>query len=725
MPTIPRFVSRSARCALCLVILLTLSACPDPEAAPPASGSGGANASATETEAESSTAGPVRPASEQTKAPRNPNERPIPAFEGLTLSGTRLRIADQLGSRLVILIFNPEVDPSAAAARGVVQIARQSAGHNFEVVGVGVGSSRAKLLRFVDEHEIRFPVIDDSGGEITRLLRLRSPLALIGVDADGYMTFGIGGFPEGSDVEQLVVSRLRESLRLPAESKPAAGELYTWPIAPALGVKAMSDGSVLETEELRGRAAVVIYFLHTCPHCHRALAALEEILAQIEEDKRPRLVAVSVQNSPSGVRSMIKDQGLEGLAPYLDPGGDAADRWGVTGGVPVVLVVDPEGRIRHRTMGWDDRRDPGLVRMKLTKAAGARVPMLLDPKGYSGNDVCGVCHEQEYATWQFTSHATAFDTLVTHASDRRTDCVGCHVVGFEETGGYDFTRRPSHLENVGCESCHGRGGPHLSPGAVTDGDYAPVCGTCHNPTHSLGFEYTSFSSRVSHTRIASLSDAERAELADGGGPQRELLPTRADYVGSDACQSCHAAEFETWAASPHGHAVETLEKQGKADQADCLTCHTTAYGKPGGFAVQAAVADQPDLARVGCESCHGPGGDHVGSDAPRVGTILSLGDKCDSCVILKVCGSCHDDVNDPGFEFAVEERIEAQRHGTIPSAATRAGLSAARDEPRPVPHAAAWPPAHGPEHDGRALDLARIAEALERVAPSDPAPGRG
>jgi hypothetical protein len=34
-------------------------------------------------------------------------------------------------------------------------------------------------------------------------------------------------------------------------------------------------------------------------------------------------------------------------------------------------------------------------------------------------------------------------------------------------------------------------------------------------------------------------------------------------------------------------------------------------------------------------------------------------------VILQICGSCHDDANDPGFEFAVQDKIEAQRHGTI------------------------------------------------------------
>jgi hypothetical protein len=55
----------------------------------------------------------------------------------------------------------------------------------------------------------------------------------------------------------------------------------------------------------------------------------------------------------------------------------------------------------------------------------------------------------------------------------------------------------------------------------------------------------------------------------------------------------------------------------------------------------------------------------VAESAVKLGSILSLGDKCDSCVILQICGSCHDDANDPGFEFEVEAKIEKQRHGSI------------------------------------------------------------
>lgn len=639
----------------------------------------GADAASVSNATASASADGIRKAGHEkpTTAPRHPSERPIPAFSGVTLDGRTVDVASLLGARSVLLFVNPEIAEAAAVARAVEGIRSLGADHNFTVVGVGIGSSSDKLVRFVAENGVTFPVIDDSSGSITQKLGLRAPLGIIGVDPEGYMSFVLGHFPKGPDLEAHVDADLREALRLEdASARADDGALFRYAQAPDLGVVEMSSGNVLETKALAGRPAIVIFFLHTCPHCHKALESIRETLAALSEAERPKLVAISIQNDPSAVRSAMKELGLDFFDPYLDPGGKAADAWGITGGVPVVHVLDAEGRIRHRGEGWNGARDAGILRMKVAKLAGARVPMLLDPTGYSGNDVCGVCHELEQATWHYTKHATAYDTLVAHGADRRTDCVGCHVVGFEQPGGFDLLRRPPHLEGVGCESCHGRGGPHLSPGFVKGDAYATVCSTCHNPTHSLGFDYATFHPRVSHAKLAALSDAERAALGTDGGAQRELLPTRAAYVGSEACRSCHAKEFETWSASPHANAVATLEQAGKQSEDDCLKCHTTAFGKPGGFQPGSPVTASPDLARVGCESCHGPGGDHVGERAERVGTILSLGDKCDSCVIQKVCGTCHDKANDPGFEFAVEERIEAQRHGTIESAATRAERAA-------------------------------------------------
>jgi hypothetical protein len=299
--------------------------------------------------------------------------------------------------------------------------------------------------------------------------------------------------------------------------------------------------------------------------------------------------------------------------------------------------------------------------------------MLLHATGYSGNEFCSVCHERENQTWQLTNHARAFDSLVRHGSDRDPECVGCHVVGWGEAGGFSEAAPAVHLENVGCETCHGRGGGHLSEKPPADPpvkpNYEEVCKTCHNPKHSLGFDYASFLPQVSHEanlQLADLSPEERRRILEQRRKPREnLLPSFAEYTGSQACQPCHKEEFATWSKQPHAAAIEKLRAPTETENPECLRCHTTAFGKPGGFPADGRPAEHPDLATVGCESCHGPGGDHNEPEGPKIGNIIAFGDKCDSCVILQVCGSCHDEANDPGFEFELLEKIELQRHGTI------------------------------------------------------------
>jgi peroxiredoxin len=629
---------------------------------------------------------PGKPAT-PTAAPRR--EPPLPSFEGVTLDGRAFAARDLLGKRALLFFFNPDVPEAGPAADAVARVAKEADANNFAVVAVALGAGGSRAREFAKQHGLEIPIVDDGSGAIAGRVQLRAPVALIGVDGDGYVTFFHGGIGPGDvpDAADVVETELRESLRLPALAgaslEPALG---TRAPAPPFSMEPLGGGEKHDSKSLAGKPYILIFFLYTCPHCHHALEFLKTELAKLPEATRPKLVGISVGGAASAVTEKLKADGLDFFPVYVDDGFKVRTAFGVMAGVPDIFVVDADGGVATRVQGWRDDRDPALMRMWLAKLSGGPVPMLLHASGYSGSEACAVCHDKANATWQLTQHATAFDTLVRHSAAARTDCVGCHVVGFDKPGGYTISPPAKHLENVGCEDCHGRGGPHLSPEFVKGGDYKPVCLTCHDQKHSLGFDYATFLPQISHAANAQYTSLPLAEkqklLAKRGATQREMLPTTAAYVGSEACQPCHAKEFETWSQQPHAHAVATLEKKGDASKGECLACHTTAYGRPGGFPKDGKPAEHTGLANVGCEACHGPGGDHVGPDAPRVGTIVSLTDKCGSCVILQICGTCHDEANDPGFEFAVEKKIEAQKHGTItPAALKEIPPAAAREVP--------------------------------------------
>lgn len=84
----------------------------------------------------------------------------------------------------------------------------------------------------------------------------------------------------------------------------------------------------------------------------------------------------------------------------------------------------------------------------------------------------------------------------------------------------------------------------------------------------------------------------------------------AAYVGSASCAQCHVEETRIWKESGHSHAFQTLVHKGSHADPTCIGCHTVGFGEPSGY--QRAFADTK-LTDVGCESCHGPGSEHVNS----------------------------------------------------------------------------------------------------------------
>jgi len=138
----------------------------------------------------------------------------------------------------------------------------------------------------------------------------------------------------------------------------------------------------------------------------------------------------------------------------------------------------------------------------------------------------------------------------------------------------------------------------------------------------------------------------------------ESLPGNA-YIGSDACQSCHESQYRHWTTTQHVFSMLSLLNKNRQGLPECLVCHTTGYGHPGGFE---KVEAKGDLSRVGCENCHGPGKLHSGST--EVGGLIRKE------VPDAICLGCHDRDNDPEFEVHREKRRAAVAHRDISSGST-------------------------------------------------------
>lgn len=129
------------------------------------------------------------------------------------------------------------------------------------------------------------------------------------------------------------------------------------------------------------------------------------------------------------------------------------------------------------------------------------------------------------------------------------------------------------------------------------------------------------------------------------GPGRMALADDAKtYVGSESCQQCHEAEYAKFMKSskkPHSfQSIETMKKGlSESEMKECYACHTTGYGKPGGFVSE---KETPLLKNAGCEVCHGPGSLHAETQNPK--DIVSK-------VEPGLCTTCHNAERVDAFRF--------------------------------------------------------------------------
>lgn len=111
-----------------------------------------------------------------------------------------------------------------------------------------------------------------------------------------------------------------------------------------------------------------------------------------------------------------------------------------------------------------------------------------------------------------------------------------------------------------------------------------------------------------------------------------------EYAGSKMCMTCHAKAADIWRQSKHATALATLEREHHDRDPDCISCHVVDIHKSEGFRSR---TDTPNLADVGCESCHGPGGGHA--KLPQMAKMPKIGNES--------CMKCHTVNNSPKFDF--------------------------------------------------------------------------
>lgn len=153
----------------------------------------------------------------------------------------------------------------------------------------------------------------------------------------------------------------------------------------------------------------------------------------------------------------------------------------------------------------------------------------------------------------------------------------------------------------------------------------------------------------------------------------------AEYIGAKKCKACHMKQYKAWETTTMATSFENLKPGVKAEEkkkagldpdkdytadANCLKCHTTGYGKPGGFT---SIAETPELINVQCEGCHGPGADFRTimkkdkkfklADAEAAGLMIPSAAN-NNCMECHGSDSPFNESVDPKYSFDLNERLK-------------------------------------------------------------------
>jgi len=161
-----------------------------------------------------------------------------------------------------------------------------------------------------------------------------------------------------------------------------------------------------------------------------------------------------------------------------------------------------------------------------------------------------------------------------------------------------------------------------------------------------------------------------------------VAATQAQYVGASRCRPCHFLQTKSWEQTKMAKAFELLKPGIAADakrahkldpnkdythDSSCLPCHTTGYGKPGGFE---SIEKTPGLAGIQCEVCHGPGGGYL---KPNLMSLQNKEYKRAALVAMgmtlpneKVCQECHNPKSPFYQAFDYPTRKAQGTHGHLP-----------------------------------------------------------
>ncbi|MEM9148428.1 MAG: TlpA disulfide reductase family protein [Pseudomonadota bacterium] len=131
-------------------------------------------------------------------------------------------------------------------------------------------------------------------------------------------------------------------------------------------------GAERQLAEFKGKVAVVNFWATWCPPCRAEMPSLDRLMGDIENEGGVVIALSTDFGGLSKPKAFYEEVGLAHLGLYHDRS-RAVSREAAVLGLPVTLILDPEGREVGRLVGdaeWDSAEAIAVVRALAEPGAG-------------------------------------------------------------------------------------------------------------------------------------------------------------------------------------------------------------------------------------------------------------------------------------------------------------------------------------------------------------------